>query len=361
MEENPPTATEPAAGAVSEPGMCRGCQERDREILRLRKQLGLPKSTDALRRGTRWWILLILGLTALTLMPGLSLPLIIPALLYDSDFAILAAVAQGAIYTTPVAQHAIIGMLALLHWRPARQRIPVGFGAAVLIGLVAAIPYTYFIGGSESLELFRIFATSLPIAMTIACCPIFIARSIYGWTLGARDQTPPPRSTTLLSYLGAMAFAGAATACLRWTDTSEFGQGGALRLAVVFIVYVAAPSAITGCVLAILAPAILRRPRWSWKKRAACLASLALVSVIGSLSFLVALIVETDDVQDIWSAEMMHLVFGFGLGITAIAIVVSSAALGWMRLLGYRLYTKSECVAEDMTVSNSQFSSSSTI
>lgn len=311
---------------------------------------GLPRATNALRRGTRWWILLILGLIALTLMPGLSLLLIIPALLYDSDFAILAAVAQGAIYTTPVAQHAIIGMLALLHWRPARQRIPVGFGAAALIGLITAIPFAYFIGDSESLEMIRLFATSLPIAMTIACCPIFLARSIYGWTLGARDQTPPPRSTTLLSYLGAMAVAGAATACLRWTDTSEFGRDSVMQLALIFIVYVAAPSAITGFVLAILAPAVLRRPRWSWKKWAACLASLALVSGIGSLSFLVALIVETDDMQDFWSAEVVFYLIGYGLGIAAIASVVSLAALGWIRLLGYRLYTKPECVAEDMSV-----------
>lgn len=351
MEENPLTAAGVAASAVSEPFVCRSCQEREREILRLRKQLSLPKPIVPLRQGVRWWSLLILGLIALTLMPGLSLLLVIPFLIFDSDFVVLAVVAQGAIYATPVAQHAIIGMLTLLHWRPARQRIPVGFGAAVLIGLVTAIPYVYFIGQSSSLEMLCVFAPALPIAMTIACCPIFVARSIYGWTIGFGGQTPPRRLTTLLSYLGVMAFAGAATACLRWTDTSEFGEQGALHLALIFIVYVGAPSAITGCVLAILAPAVLRRARWSWKKRAACLASLVLVSGIGPLSYLVPLIAETDAEQDLWSAETTFILVGYGLGITAIASIVALAALGWVRLLGYRLYTKSECVAEDVPVS----------
>jgi hypothetical protein len=273
-----------------------------------------------------------------------------PVLVYGSDFVALAGVAQGAIYTTPVAQSAIIGMLTLLHWRPARQRIPVGLGAATLIGLVTTIPYASVLGQSSSLELFCLFAPSLPIAMTIACCPVFVARSIYGWTIGLRDQTPPQRSTTLLSCLGATAFVGAATACLRWTNTSALGEQSVSQLALFFIVYVAAPSAIIGCVLAILAPAVLRRSRWSWKKWAACLAALALVSGIGSVSFLVALIVETDGVQDLGSAETTFVLVGYGFGTTAIASVVALAALGWVRLLGYRLYTKSECAAEDMSV-----------
>jgi len=348
MEENPLTATEVAASAVSRPLVCQGCQERDREILRLRKQVGLLEPTGTPRRGVRWWSLSILGLIALILLPSLSLLIVIPVLVYDSDSVVLGVVAQVAIFATPVAQSAIIGVLALLHWRPARQRIPVGLGAAAMIGLTA-IPYACFMGGSDSLEFLRVFAPTLPIAMAIACCPVFVARSIYGWTIGLGDQTPPQRSTTVSSYLGAMAFIGAATACLRWTDVRGFEEN-AVELALFFIAYVAVPSAITGCVLAILAPAVLRRPRWSWKKRAACLASLALVSGIGPLPYLAALAVEADTLQYLSPDEATSFVIGYGLGITAISSVVALAAWGWVRLLGYRLYTKSECVAEEAEV-----------
>jgi hypothetical protein len=346
MEEHPLTATELASEPVSEPAMCRGCEERDREILRLRKQLGLLEPTSTARRGAGWWGLLILGLIALALMPSLSLLVVIPILVYDSDFLILTIFAQGALYATPVAPYATIGMLAVLHWRPARQRIPVGFGVAALMVLVTTIAYASIVGQSTSLELLCFLAPSLPIAVTIACCPIFVARSIFGWSIGLSDQAPPQRSTTLLSCLGVIAFIGAATACLRFTDTDELGEQDASQLAIIFTVYVAAPSAIVGCVLTILAPAVLRRRRLPWRKYAACLIWLALASVLGPLPYLLALTAEADAVEDLWSAEMVVFVISYGGGITAIASLWALAVLGWVRLLGYRLYTKSECIAE---------------
>ena len=185
-------------------------------------------------------------------------------------------------------------------------------------------------------ELFEL-VNQLPVAVVIFMLPLFLMKLCGRWKLVSTHDETRANDPSISSILAMTALVGASVACLRNLD-GQFGSGTIAETSILFLYHLVLPGLTMGAVIAACLFAVLGQGR-SPTKIASSFALIIILFVViapASLSVLANWILAEDTVDQ----EFWILIFYQQLGPFVVGIVFGLPIAFWLRMLGYRLWTR---------------------